>query len=473
MKQRLFLTKLQTSINISNGSAISTSVLLRVLWMGFFVAYLFNTSHSSFASSSTERSNKSVVGVLPIGSKYQNSIKILNNRFRIDADIEEVTIVFFREYGTAPVVLVRPDGSKLYLDNDTNDDSYQWFETDRYDMILLKNPMPGPWQAIGDILPESRVMVIAGITLHAQSIPEAVFAGETIKQTARLENVGSDVDISLFRDVITLSIDFVSTNNPDYPNFGLGSRQIARFEDNGLGFDEKLADGVFTGEFNLDITQGEWRPIFTVRTPLFTREQINENIVLLPNPVTIHHEEASPEQNEHVVHITIDEEYLKPSAYVVDGSVRHPSGNIIKFSMTEPNVVHDKLLVTKTDYGIFKVNMTVYATTLSGREVVLTIPEYSFVTALPEPEVVEPIVDDSLKLEKIPAQPLPEEAEETDWLWLAILVNGTILIFGSLFIVLLVSKRNHPNNHIMLKLNRRLAALFSKKEKQKTPEAIS
>ncbi|MFT6268196.1 MAG: hypothetical protein ACJAVV_001001 [Alphaproteobacteria bacterium] len=431
------------------------------------VCSIFIFSNESDASTSVDKTKmqgQSVdTGVLPIGSEYQNSIKILNNRFRIDGDIKEVTIVFFRAFGSAPIVLVRPDGSKLYLENDLEDDSFNWFETDTYDMISLANPMPGPWQAVGNILPQSRVMVIAGIKLDAEPIPDVVFSGETIKQTARLENIGSKVDISLFKDVVTLSIEFMSTNNPDFSNFGLGSRQIARFDDNGLGFDEYQSDGVFTGQFNLDITEGEWRPIFTVKTPLFSREQINDNIVLRPTPILISHVLQASDQGDHVVSINVDQEFLKPNGVIIDGSVRYPDGEVVKFSMTDAYETDNKLTIVNNEYGIYKVNMTVFASTVNGREVVLSVPEYSFVTAAPEvvqEEIIEvPVETEAISLIEI--EPVIEE--DNSWLWIALAINFIILIFGSLLILLLVNKRNNPNNHLWLRFVKRVAGLVAKK----------
>lgn len=34
----------------------------------------------------------------------ENEIKLFNNRFRIDHEVEEITLLFFRAEGTAPVI---------------------------------------------------------------------------------------------------------------------------------------------------------------------------------------------------------------------------------------------------------------------------------------------------------------------------------------------------------------------------------
>lgn len=408
--------------------------------------------------------------IIPIGSEYQNSIQILNNRFRVDADVKEVTIVFFREFGSPPIVLVRPDGSKLYLENDLEDDSFNWFETDTYDMISLISPMPGPWQAIGDVLPESRIMVIAGITLHAEPIPTVIFSGETIKQTAYLENAGSRIDMSEFRDAVTLSIEFVSTNNPDYPNFGLGSRPIAKFEDNGLGFDEYEADGTFTGQFDLKITEGEYKPIFTVRTPLFSREQVNENIVLLPSPVNVSHELEANDRGDHILKIGVNTDYIEASGFVVDGSVRHPSGEIAKFSLTEETKGERSLDILNSDYGIYKVNMSVFAKSLNGRDLVLSVPEYSFLTAAPEVIVVATPVPE-VEAEDLATQLaiLAPEKQAESYLMLAVVVNLVLLSIGLLVLGFIINKRNHPNNHFLLRLKRKIGQL---RKKQPNTDAL-
>ena len=155
-----------------------------------------------------------------LGDDYQNSIILLQNRFRIDHEVDEVTLIFFREFGSAPVVLVRPDGSKIFS-SQAEKNNVEWFDDDTFDMIKIKNPVPGPWQAVGQVMPESRVMVISEIELHADPLPAVIFSGEVLKQTAYLTNGGKPIDYSQFRDVVDVSIELRSTNNPNYDNFGV------------------------------------------------------------------------------------------------------------------------------------------------------------------------------------------------------------------------------------------------------------
>jgi uncharacterized protein (TIGR03503 family) len=414
-----------------------------------------NIALAQTANTKSASTNLSILDqVVPIGTEYQNSIKLLNNRFRVDSDVSEVTLIFFRAFGSAPIVLVRPDGSKVYLENDSGDDSFNWFETDTYDMISLKNPMPGPWQAVGNILPGSRVMIIADITLEASPIPEIVFSGETLKQTAFLKNAGSRVDMSTFRDVVALSIDFVSTNNPNFPNFGLGSRSVARFEDNGLGFDEKESDGTFTGQFNLQITEGEWRPIFTVRTPLFSREQVNDKVVLLPNPVIVSVETEYNEDKDHLLSIDVDRDHVKIESLLLDGTIRHPSGEIVRFSYTEVSNEARLVNILNTDYGIYKVNMNVFGVSRSGRDIVLTVPEFSFVTE-PPPIVIEPL-EEAVEVTELEPIELDLPEEESSPVLMVIFINLGLLIIGGAVMFIFVDKRNNPDDYWLKRMLNKL-----------------
>mgnify|MGYP006148303009 FL=1 len=49
----------------------------------------------------------------------KNQISLFDNRFRIDDKVEEITLLLFRRRGSASVVLVKPDGSKIHFNTDT------------------------------------------------------------------------------------------------------------------------------------------------------------------------------------------------------------------------------------------------------------------------------------------------------------------------------------------------------------------
>ncbi len=329
-----------------------------------------------------------------LGTAYENSIKLLQNRFRIDYTVDEITLVFFREYGSIPVVLVRPDGSKIFQ-SQADGEELLWYDTATYDMVTIKHPMPGPWQAVGQVLQGSRVMVLSDLVLHADPLPNVIFSGEILKQTAYLTNGGQPIDYSEFRDVVDLSIDFISTNNPNYENFGAATETIARFEDNGKGLDEKPLDGTFTGQFNLAVAAGEWKPVFSVTTPMFSREQVDPNIVLYPNPISIKVDIDGGGPGYHKLLIDADRQHVDMKSLLIDGKIRYPNGDVQNFSLTELSNDIREFMIISYDYGIFRVKLTAYGNTVDGRDFILDVPEYSFLLEQPELENLAPALDEN------------------------------------------------------------------------------
>jgi len=320
-----------------------------------------------------------------LGNDYQNGIRLLQNRFRIDYMVDEITMVFFRKFGSAPIVLVKPDGSKIFqsqaLENDVD-----WYDSTTYDLIRLRKPMPGPWQAVGQILPESRVMVISDIELITEPLPDVLFAGEILKQTAYLTNGGKPIDYSEFRDVVTLNMEFASTNNPNFNNFGAQTQIVATFQDNGKGMDEIPLDGTFTGQFNLTIPNGEWRPTYTIETPMFSREDIGENLVLHPNPIQVDIEQDTTGQGFHALLVDADREKIDINTLLIDGKVRYPNGDVQNFSITRLSDEVRTYNIVNYEYGIYRVKLTAYGNTMSGRDFILDVPEFTFLSEEPQIE---------------------------------------------------------------------------------------
>jgi uncharacterized protein (TIGR03503 family) len=465
--------------NLSRLSGVSrrNRKLLRSLtwfWAALLCIFFINAVKAQTGSEASElpRNDATALSVvekiLPIGNKYQNTITLLNNRFRIDDGVDQVVLVFFREFGAPPVVLVRPDGGKLFLDNDAKDDSFRWYESDNYDMIELSKPTPGPWQALGQILPNSRVMVIADLKLEAQAIPSPVFSGETIKLTAFLINAGEKVNFKEIREGVSLSIDFMSTNHPDYENFGLGTKNIARFEDNGRGLDESGGDGTFTGKFDLDISNGEWLPVFSVRTPLFSREQTGETLMLLPNPITLSHVEDDNEAGFHTIRVAADPQYIATNSLLVEGTIRSPEGEIERFSLTEVGPQAREITVIDSGYGLYRTKISAYMQALDGRDIVLDVPEFTFVTKAAIVEVPEQASAISTEASQVDAAPdeLTQAEPQSNLIAIALGVNFALLCVGGLIIFLLADKRKQPDARFLRALGLKFKHFRVKKTEQ-------
>ncbi|WP_372626727.1 TIGR03503 family protein [Arsukibacterium sp.] len=366
----------------------------------------------------------------------KNQIPFFENRFRIDSEVDTITLLMFRRPGSASVVLVRPDGSKLHF-NTAEENKVRWHDAANYDLIEIDNPMPGPWQAIGRILPESRVMVLTDIKLDVDPLPDNLMVGETVKVTARILNGGAAINAREFSEVLMLEVIFISTNNADYDNFGRGIIQVATFRDDGRGFDERARDGVFTGEFKLDFVAGQWTPKYMVRTALYTRELEQDPLILKPAPITPQVELAATDTEPHQVVFKLTEQGVVADSLLIQGRIRYPDGNIDPFALNAQDNPDATLQVLNKGFGSYILETAVFGNWQNGREFMLTMPELSFVVnqqtfAAPE-------------LEQLPEQLLAERAAEQsepipEFPWgLVIGINLFILIAGSLAIWLIMS----------------------------------
>tara|TARA_R110000782_G_C14798545_1_gene411625 strand:+ start:687 stop:2042 length:1356 start_codon:yes stop_codon:yes gene_type:complete len=311
------------------------------------------------------------------GDNITNQIPYFDNRFRIDEQLEEITLLFYRRSGTQPVILVRPDGSKLKINN-LPKDKVQWFDDRTYDMIKIKSPMIGPWQVIGEVQPNSKIMVISEIRLEVTPLPDIVLQGETLKMEGRLFNGDIAIDNPLFNEVLILDVDFFSTNNADFYNFGAEPIKLTSFRDDGRDLDEHANDSLFTGEFELDFAPGEWEPIYIIKMPMATRELRQTPIVVRKNPITISVETTQDENSAHIVTFAINDSFVNADSILIQGKVTFPDKQVESFSVMEGKGLSRTYDIAYTEPGVHRIKINVFGETTNGREFRATVPEFSF-----------------------------------------------------------------------------------------------
>jgi uncharacterized protein (TIGR03503 family) len=306
-----------------------------------------------------------------------NQIPYFDNRFRIDAQLDEVTLLFYRRSGTQPVILVRPDGSKLKVNN-IPDDKVQWFDDRTFDMIKIKSPMIGPWQVIGEVLPNSKIMVVSEIMLEVTPLPEIILQGETLRMQGRLFNGEKPIVNPAFNDVLELNVYFYSTHNSDYSNFGAEPIKLASFRDDGRDLDERANDSIFTGEFVLDFSPGEWEPVYLVKMPMATRELRQKPIIVRKNPISISAATTQNVNGAHLVTFTIDNSFVNADSILIQGKITLPDRQVAPFTVSEGQGLTRTHEIAFTEPGVHRIKIGVFGETNNGREFRATSPEFSF-----------------------------------------------------------------------------------------------
>lgn len=331
-------------------------------------------------------------------SDVANQIPYFDNRFAIDANIDEITLLFYRKKGTPPIILVRPDGSKLKI-GQLPKDKVTWFDDRTFDMIKIKKPMPGPWQAIGSIEKDSKIMVVSEVNIKVEPLPQVLLAGETLKVTGQLFNGEYAIDTPAFRDVVRLDVDFFSTNNTAYDNFGAKPVQLTSFRDDGYNLDEYAGDSIFTGEFTLSFAPGEWVPSYYVKLPMVQRELKQQAVIVRHNPITPMVKVSEISEKPHTLELKIDDEFVDPDSLIFQGKIVYPDKQELPFSIMEGQGLRRELAIENTEPGIFRVKIGAFGKTTNGREFRLVVPEYTF--NVEGPEVEKLILDENGTLESM------------------------------------------------------------------------
>ncbi|QBG37669.1 TIGR03503 family protein [Litorilituus sediminis] len=337
----------------------------------------FLASFSLFCATPTEQTFDTAQVEYYQNDNKTNQIPYFDNRFRIDGELEEITLIFYRKSGSVPIILVRPDGSKIRVNN-IDHDTVQWYDDRTFDMIKIKKPMPGPWQAIGDILPNSQILVVSDVVIKVKPLPEIVFSGETLKVEGQLFNGDKTIDSPSFREVVKLDVNFYSTNNASYENFGADAIKVTSFRDDGRGLDEYANDSTFTGEFVLNFAPGEWQPVYLVKLPMATRELRQTPIMLHKTPVEISVKQSDNEETPHQLNLTIDSTFVDPDSLVFQGKVTFPDRQVEPFSIMDEKGNTREKDFTYTEPGIYRINMSAFGKTIAGREFRLVVPEFTF-----------------------------------------------------------------------------------------------
>jgi uncharacterized protein (TIGR03503 family) len=389
-----------------------------------------------------------------------NQIPYFDNRFRLDADLDEITLIFYRKSGSTPIILIRPDGSKIRV-NQFDHEKVQWFDDSTFDMIKIKKPMPGPWQAVGDILPHSQILVVSDVKIEVEPLPDVAFSGETLKVVGKLFNGNDAIDSPYFKNVVNLDVNFYSTNKSTHENFGADAIKVTSFRDDGHGLDEYANDNMFTGEFILDFAPGEWQPVYLVKLPMTTRELRQTPILLYKTPVEISVVKSEDHDKPHQLVLSIDPSHVDPNSLVFQGKFTFPDRQNEPFSIMEESGESRTTTITNTEPGIYRVNVSVFGKTTMGREFRLVVPEFSFNveesnTALNADRamnadgtytVIETAEELLIKAEREKAEALlakqqAKEAEDKETIIIIAAGNGVIILIAAVLFFILRRKKN-------------------------------
>jgi uncharacterized protein (TIGR03503 family) len=350
----------------------------------------------------------------------------LKNRFRIDHMVDEVILVVQRRYGSAPVIIVRPDGSKWYASR--HPEEVKWVDGITGDMIQIKKPMPGPWQLLGSVVEGSSIQKISKLDIEVDPIPQPLFQGERLKVTAKMLGDGKLLRLPGLDYLLEWTVRLVSKHKPGDENFASGSIIAGSYKDDGEGLDESPDNGMFTSMINLNHPWGNYDYQVIARNAVFERE-INYPIYLSKQPITVTMlPSEDPLSGIWNLELIVDDTVLKLNETHFEFELVGPAGLQIPISIaevTQANTLYP--LPAATVFGSYRVKGSVVSSTLTGREIVLEIPEmfFNFI----EPPQPPPTAEELAAVAAAAAKVAEQKAKDDAIFWI-ITVNVGLLLFG-------------------------------------------
>ncbi|HCE3701713.1 TPA: TIGR03503 family protein [Vibrio parahaemolyticus] len=273
------------------------------------------------------------VAILAIWSCFasaasESAMSLLDNRFRVDPTIEQITFLVYREQSSQPVVLVRPDGKKYYAWGSY--DNVRWYQEPSLDIISVDNPMPGPWQAVGKVTPKNNIRLISHLKLSTDVFPNRLYNGEALKFTARLTSDDKPLVLRDFLDRVKLRVTFTKfVENEDelIKEARPVPMIIGEFSDDGRGLDEQAGDGVFTVQLPIEVEPGKYRARITSGNGVFLRAQ-EQVILVYPNPVSRTFIQSRSPEKPHQLVVSGEQGMIAPGSIAVNVEQNAPDGFI-------------------------------------------------------------------------------------------------------------------------------------------------
>ncbi|MCE0556684.1 TIGR03503 family protein [Motilimonas sp. E26] len=361
----------------------------------------------------------------------KNDNSLLDNRFRIDPKAEKVTFVIKRMPGAAATILVQPDGSKLY--SSRHGDNVKWHEGIEFDMITIIKPMPGPWQAIGKLSPDNAIRIVSDLQLHMDKLPSTLYSHEQVKlTTALLNNSGAPVNEDYIQDLI-ITMTLTSLNDEADDNFAYGHKIRFQFLDDGKGYDEYPRDGILTAHPSINAPAGKYRVEVSTRNEVFTRA-FRQDLLVYPRPIELTTTESF-DQPGPMLHYKIDLDEILPETVVVKGFYEGVLDKPLEF-IGYGKAGEEVLTITlprPEEPGKYTVSTTAYATTRTGRELVLVLDDGIF-RVVPEPVTPEPTPEVVI----VEVEPEPEKSALPFYLMIA---GGVLLLLAAVIVFIIWWKR--------------------------------
>ena len=183
--------------------------------------------------------------------------------FEIDSGVQEATFYVKHEQGAVQITLRDPRGQEVTSVSLLP--GLKWFKSELFDIITIRNPLPGRWGIEGLENPEGFATLLTDLKLQVKWPGDRVTLGDSVLLSARLIDKEEIFVAKGAEDVLFFNYKLVNGTTRDV--LATGS-----LSDKGEKPDQTAADGIYSGEVKVDHA-GNNVLLVSVTSPTFTRQQ--------------------------------------------------------------------------------------------------------------------------------------------------------------------------------------------------------
>jgi uncharacterized protein (TIGR03503 family) len=340
-----------------------------------------------------------------------DTVELKGREFPIDSSIKEMTLLLFRQAGSAPALLIPPDSPAISAQKPRGS---RWRSDQGYDLITVKNPQAGNWRIDAEMDPDNRLMVVTDLKLQVGGVPAYSTPREALEVVAELFNRDKKISRNSFLRFVDFQFSHIDVEGNEVTHV---MKHTGVREDKGqylYPLAQKLAEGMH-------------RFVVSADSRTFNRSKRFDMQVQWPVEVKV---EALQAPGIYEIKLRAREEYLKPDGLVAEVDIEAADG-------TRDSLALDfwagwwRAEIETNQAGLYRAHVKVSAQSHANEIQEIDLGTFSMLGVYRAPPVTEAEVVEAEQVEIVEQE---VESDAINW----VLVGGVIVAINLFLLLLLV-----------------------------------
>lgn len=314
----------------------------------------------------------------------RDTVPLVDNQFKIDNSISEMTLLVFRREGSDATELLLPNQSRITQNNMPN--NVRWHSEGNYDLITIDKPLSGQWLINADIDPDNRVMVVTDLKLKTTDLPNNILIGETF-----------DFDVNLTeKNAVIVRQDFLKLVDAKLKEETEITAPIQR------SLNEEQKKGIYRTHVGENFQPGRNDVVVTMTSATFERQR-RQSINVVETPFDINVEQLKDQTSRtHRLTLRPDTDLIKTDKLSIAAMLTAEDGS--EWSYEVMKLADEEWQLTLADLQVgekYTVALQIRAETVKGRALFL------------QPALIE-LHDELVVKEDVMTRDIKDEISEQD-----------------------------------------------------------